>query len=805
MQLGTLERLKGQLRSPREAGPSGPGLRRWLPLIVGAAISLAILAVLNPRLLFSATTPTGGDMAAHVAVPAFLRDVLLPKGRILGWSMDWFAGYPVFYFYFPLPSLVVVLLDLLLPYGVAFKLVTVAGLLATPPATYYLARSIRCGRAVSTISAAGGAVFIFMESFTIYGANVLSTMAGEFSFSWSFALSLVYLGLLIRAVRDSPRYMGPAMLVLAASILCHIITTIAFMIASLAVLFWKGAWRRALPIWAGGFAISAFWFLPLLARLGFSSDMAWTPLRTWDDLFPLEMWLLLPAAVAGAVWIFRRTQRALPVLVLAVFPLIYYPLPFALPELFPGIWNARWKLWNGRLLPFWYFGATFFAAIGVGAFCLWLAKRLPDRISGLVPRALFVAAGAVAVILIQREENLPRYLPWTVGILIAGALLLSMLWLKPVDSRSFMALTGAGVLVLGALAGITIMNGWARWNFAGYEGKAKWPEYEALMETTATLLPGRIQWEYAKTMNDYGSPMALMLIPYWTEEDFGSMEGLFFESSLSTPFHFLNQAETSKEPSSPIPGLDYHRFDFTRGVPHMQLFGIDYYVSYTPEAKAAADTRAELTEVASTPPFTFYEVANSDLVVAAEYLPAVYEGPSNSLLARLLGVFGIGSGEDRETFEQFSLDWYGRIELLERWIATDGPENWPRVTSVDELADSPQLPSQEARITNVVLEEDRVSFRTSAIGVPHLVKVSYFPNWQAVGADGPYHAGPSFMIVIPTENEVTLTFGNTVVENIGWLLSLTGVVVALLLVVRNRMNGIGGDPSRLKTRGEFGR
>jgi hypothetical protein len=780
-------------------------LRRWLPLIVGVGLTAAILAVLNPRLLLSSTTPTGGDMAAHVAVPAYLRDVLLPQGRILGWSMDWFAGYPVFYFYFPLPSLVVVLLDLFLPYGVAFKLVTVAGLLATPPATYFLARSIRCGRAVSTIAAAGGAVFIFMESFTIYGANVLSTMAGEFSFSWSFALSLVYLGLLIRAVRDSPRYIGPAMLVLAASILCHIITTIAFMIASLAVLFWKGAWRRALPIWAGGFAISAFWFVPLLARLGFSSDMAWTPLRTWDDLFPLEMWLLLPAAGAGAVWIFRRTQRALPILVLAVFPLIYYPLPFALPELFPGIFNARWKLWNGRLLPFWYYGATFFAAIGVGALCMWLAKRLPDRISGLVPRALLVAAGAVAAILVQREENLPRYLPWTIGILVMGALLLSMLWLKPVDSRSFMALTGAGVLALGALAGITIMNGWARWNFAGYEEKAKWPEYEALMETTSTLPPGRIQWEYAKTMNDYGSPMALMLIPYWTQEDFGSMEGLFFESSLSTPFHFLNQAETSKEPSSPIPGLDYHRFDFTRGVPHMQLFGIDYYVSYTPEAKATADARAELTEIANSPPFTFYEVANSDLVVAADYLPAVYEGPSNSLIARLLGVFGIGTGQGRGTFEEFSLDWYGRIELLDRWIATDGPEDWPRVTSVDELANSPRLTEQEAGITNVVMEEDRVSFRTNAVGVPHLVKVSYFPNWQVTGAEGPYHAGPSFMLVIPTENEVTLSFGNTLVENLGWLLTLGGVVAAVLLIVRNRINGIGGDVSRLKTRGEFGR
>jgi hypothetical protein len=61
------------------------------------------------------------------------------------------------------------------------------------------------------------------------------------------------------------------------------------------------------------------------------------------------------------------------------------------------------------------------------------------------------------------------------------------------------------------------------------------------------------------------------------------------------------------------------------------------------------------------------------------------------------------------------------------------------------------------------------------------------------------------MIVVPTANEVTLTFGNTLVENLGWLLTLAGVVAALLLIVRNRLHRVGGDVARLKTGGEFGR
>ena len=88
----------------------------WPVVLTLTGISLVIFIVMNPWWIVSSTTPTGGDMGAHVFGPAYLRDQLLPEGRILGWSNDWFAGFPAFYFYFPLPSLTIVLLDLVMPY-----------------------------------------------------------------------------------------------------------------------------------------------------------------------------------------------------------------------------------------------------------------------------------------------------------------------------------------------------------------------------------------------------------------------------------------------------------------------------------------------------------------------------------------------------------------------------------------------------------------------------------------------------------------------------------------------------------------
>lgn len=778
-----------------QAAASLPRFQRWVPVAVVTGVSVIVLAMLNPFLILAANTPSGGDMAAHVVPPAYLRDVLLPEGRILGWSQDWFAGYPVFYFYFPLPSLVIVLLDLLIPYGVAFKLVAVAGLLATPPAVYFLARTLRFGRPVATVAAGGGAVFIFMESFTIYGGNAASTMAGEFSFSWSFVFSLLYLGLLVKTIRDDRRYAVVTTVVLALCALSHIITTIVVVAATMSVLVWKGAWRRVVPIWVGAFAITAFWSVPLLARIGYSSDMAWVPLRTWEELFPIEMWLLLPAALAGMVWTVRRTPRVLPLITLTVLPLIYYPLPLVFPEVLPDVFTGRWKLWNGRLLPYWYFGATFFAALALGGLGVWAARRLPARVSRHWPRLMVVLAVTAAIVVANREPNVPDLALWVVGIATAVAIGVSLLWRDPVDTRAFLAMSGAGLLALGAATGITFINGWATWNFTGYEGKAKWPEYEALMTTAATLPGGRIQWEYDRSMNDYGSPMALMLFPFWTGKH-TSMEGLFFESSLTTPFHFLNQAETSADPSSPIPGLNYHRFALDRGVEHMELFGITYYVTYTPEAKAAAEKFDQLTPVASSGPFTFFEMAEVNMVEVAKYRPSVYEGHEPSMVGKLGAVVGIGPADADPTFGEFALDWYDDLSLIDRWVTAEGPESWTRVGSLAEVPSIPIVESGE--VSDVVIDDHRISFHTTAVGVPHLVKVSYFPNWQATGAEGPYHATPSFMVVIPTQEDVVLDFASTWAEDLGWILTAAGIISVTVITVRRRLQSGVRQPSSVR-------
>src|SRR5919112_1042165 len=132
------------------------------------ALAVYISLKFHPGLIAPNTPAAGGDMGAHVWGPAYLRDHLLPHGRITGWTPDWYAGFPALHFYFPLPSLLIVALDVLLPYGVAFKVVTVLGLVTLPAAAAALGHQLRLPFPTPPLLAVATIPFVFDRFHTIW-------------------------------------------------------------------------------------------------------------------------------------------------------------------------------------------------------------------------------------------------------------------------------------------------------------------------------------------------------------------------------------------------------------------------------------------------------------------------------------------------------------------------------------------------------------------------------------------------------------------------------------------------------------
>ena len=112
-----------------------------------------------------------------------------------------------------------------------------------------------------------------------------------------------------------------------------------------------------------------------------------------------------------------------------------------------------------------------------------------------------------------------------------------------------------------------------------------------------------------------------------------------------------------------------------------------------------------------------------------------------------------------------TVDWYqDPTSGRSCWRAT-GPATWPRVP-VGAKSPAHHVPAPTCR--NIKTGDDRISFDVDRTGVPVLVKASYFPNWQASGAKGPYRVTPNLMVVVPTSKHVSLHYGYTPVDALGY-------------------------------------
>src|SRR5690606_40291155 len=120
---------------------------------------------------------------------------------------------------------------------------------------------------------------------------------------------------------------------------------------------------------------------------------------------------------------------------------------------------------------------------------------------------------------------------------------------------------------------------------------------------------------------------------------------------------------------------------------------------------------------------------------------------------------------------------------------------WPRITVLGAIEAEPLQGVDSGAVSDVEIEDHRISFTTTAVGVPHLVKVSYFPNWVAEGALGPYHAAPSLMVVVPEQEQVVIEFRNQAPEWLGIFLTVVGTAGLVTALVSLRRRESGGSPT----------
>ncbi len=472
-----------------------------------------------------------------------------------------------------------------------------------------------------------------------------------------------------------------------------------------------------LVVGPSGALISAIWLFPFYARSSYFNDMGWERLDDyWPSLVNTPMRLALPVAAVGALLAFAFRDR-----LGMLFTIAAIAAAVGVAHLPAG------KLWNARLLPFYYLSVYLVAAIGVAL----LARVIGAAVS----------------------ERLDAPEPWTVLGVTGVAMAASLIGIAfTLQNLPFGGTNESGRYSFAGVEGgeRSFIPSWVTWNYSGYEAKRSYAEYAGVVQTMEAVGAsngcGRAMWEYSSELDRYGTPMALMLLPHWTDGCIGSMEGLYFESSATTPFHFLNQSTLSTAPSRAQRDLPYQDFDIDKGVAQLQTTGVRYYMAQSDEAIAAADQHQALSRIAESPPFVVYEVDGTPLVEALDYEPVVASGPREESITDLSTRFEIG-------WESQAVAYYNDPGAFQALPAEDGPNRWDRVTN---LIASDGAPTQPVVVSDVAVGRSSISFCRRQTGnsgagqgflLPQLVGVGCrrpLPGWtESHGRRTDRHPGPT--------------------------------------------------------------
>ena len=300
--------------------------------------------------------------------------------------------------------------------------------------------------------------------------------------------------------------------------------------------------------------LSAFWVVPFLANHAYMTDMKYhgrpdgVTDSYWDMFFPWTTFLdIIVTGFAAFGFVASVVRRHLAGAWLGITCLALTAFVFLAKNSLPIIG----LLWNPRLLPFLYL------------------LRLMLMMVGIVEFVELVVRGT---------RGISRRNMWKVGLatacVVSSVVLIMELFLfQQVPGGKYITQHGKQVYAwgIGDFNPITLSpnakdaqsDGWTRYNFMGYEGRDAYGEYKALIDQMAALGNdsthgcGRAMWENNGDNGQYGTTMALMLLPHWTDGCIASMEGLFFEASGTTPYHFVTAAAVSSNSSNPVRELRY--------------------------------------------------------------------------------------------------------------------------------------------------------------------------------------------------------------------------------------------------------
>jgi hypothetical protein len=651
-----------------------------------------LLSYFDHKLLFLKTITAGGDTGSHYYTALYLKEELLPRFKIMGWLKANYAGFPLFYHYFPLPFLIMAIFGYIIPLEISFKLVTLLGTFLLPISVYFLFRNLNYRFPVPIIASFCALAFLFNEKNSMWGGNIPSTLAGEFSFSLSFAIFVFVLGSLYKGIKEN-RFVVLNGILIALMGLSHGYTLFTLTAICPFFLVSRNIIKNFIylfKVYLLGVLLMSFWFIPFLFNIPWATPWRhkWFFASLWEIFPPV----LIPFYVLAGIGIGLnfKDKRSYFFLFCLVLTVVGYFFAYDL------------GLADIRFLSF----AQFFVTI----------------------------SAATAFVPLNRWPKSSFALPVIVGVA-------SLYWISH---------------------NTTYIKHWVKWNYSGFEGKQTWAQAQEIFSFLRSTGPGRVAYENSAAYDRYGTMRVFESLYMFAKRE--TLEGLYMQSSITAPFVFLIQAEISKSPSAPFPEYPITSINIPMAVKHLEMFGVTQLIAISNEVKNAIRNSQEIELQKEFGDIALYKIRNSrpHIVSPANYEPVLYTKKSWK----------------KEFYEWFKngtsllvplVKMHDDSDMTKFKYKTDDVQNLPKI-ALDRL--------------NYVIKEtvgnEFIEFETTLLNHPHIIKMSYHPNWKVEGAEKIYHIAPSFMMVYPTKEKVRLEFKKGFPNFLGEAVTFFTIILLIL-------------------------
>ncbi|HPO49414.1 MAG TPA: hypothetical protein PLO89_03730 [Spirochaetota bacterium] len=733
--------------------------RSFIPLIITFAFIYILMGVkMNLGLIFTDTILTGGDSASWLQSADHLKNHLLPNGRLFGWSLANFFGYNELQYYFVPPFLFAAILGIFMPLTIALKITTLVGAFTLPMFFFISLKKITKNLWISLMGSVLSLVFLFNESYTMFGGNFLSTFAGEFAYSFSMSIFVLFIGICWETFEKnkSPIFAG---ILLGLTGLSHMFV---FMPAFFVPFF--------------------FIFIPkildsvnnssLVKNGGGSKKNKTSKESVKDEGEKIEFSTE------------KNLEKILFIYVIVFIIMAFWILPMALTRSYSTSISMIWRFKDMKD----FFGQTFFAIINVGfLFSIFiLINSFKDRILALFSIYFYLVCAFFYFISTFLEIPDIRFVPPAIIISIFS-IAFFFNYTPKFFSKKESKYTNPIILVLLCVV-ISVfvvaypknVTSWFNWNYTGYEAKKEYPNLEKIVaQYKGNIDSGRLLWEKQNQNDnaDFGSERGFENLLFFTGRP--STEGVHYGSSFMARATTYMQSEYSLNPVDPEANRIYSVVNPDGWPTRFYQTNSKDIILYSDDLKNKFAIHKDFEKTGEFGKFHLYtfknfpksyvRVTDFDKISVVKdnkygFRTDFYRHFRDYELFDLPFVFEKNAGDLKSKCKYY--------KNYDEYYSERFPEDY----DFDKWLESYKY---KESVTSERVDHFKIEFDTAEVGKPHLINVTYSKNFKSKNGEKIYPVSPGFMMIIPEKNQVRIYYGWNIYEIIGLILTLLIIPVII--------------------------